>query len=57
MQINKISPFMRFHSPRDLCKWDKYDFENRFFSEWVEYNRIVVSVGTSYEMHCGFLPN
>ena len=66
IQINKImkTPFTAdfFDAPRDLSrgKWDKYDFENRFFSEWVEYNRIVVSrrVGTSYRecLLAGFPP-
>ena len=43
-----------FDAPRNLLRgeWDKYDFENLFFQEWVEYNRIVVSrrVGTSYRL-------
>ena len=51
-----------FDAPRDLLRgeWDHYDFENLFFQEWVEYNRIVVSrrVGTSYRecLLAGFPP-
>ena len=51
-----------FDAPRNLLRgeWDKYDFENLFFQEWVEYNRIVVSrrVGTSYRecLLAGFPP-
>lgn len=52
-----------FDAPRDLLRgeWDKYDFENPFFREWVEYNRIIVSrrVGTSYGecLLAGFPPD
>ena len=66
IQINKImgTQFTAdfFDAPRDLFRgeWDDYDFENRFFREWVEYNRIVVSrrVGTSYRecLLAGFPP-
>ena len=66
IQINKImgTQFTAdfFDAPRDLFRgeWDDYNFENRFFSEWVEYNRIVVSrrVGTSYRecLLAGFPP-
>jgi len=51
-----------FDAPRDLLRgeWDKYVFENLFFQEWVEYNRIIVSrrVGTSYRecLLAGFPP-
>ena len=66
IQINKImkTQFTAdfFDAPRDLFRgeWDDYDFENRFFREWVEYNRIVVfrRVGTSYRecLLAGFPP-
>ena len=51
-----------FDAPRDLLRgeWDQYVFENLFFQEWVEYNRIIVSrrVGTSYRecLLAGFPP-
>ena len=51
-----------FDAPRDLFRgeWDQYDFENLFFREWVEYNRVLVSrrVGTSYRecLLAGFPP-
>jgi hypothetical protein len=51
-----------FDAPRNLYRgnWDKYDFENLFFREWVEYNRVLVSrrVGTSYRecLLAGFPP-
>ena len=51
-----------FDAPRNLFRgeWDQYDFENLFFREWVEYNRVLVSrrVGTSYRecLLAGFPP-
>ena len=51
-----------FDAPRNLFRgeWDQYDFENLFFREWVEYNRILVSrrVGSSYRecLLAGFPP-
>ena len=51
-----------FDAPRNLLRgeWDQYDFENLFFREWVEYNRVLVSrrVGTSYRecLLAGFPP-
>ena len=51
-----------FDAPRNLFRgeWDQYDFENLFFQEWVEYNRVLVSrrVGTSYRecLLAGFPP-
>ena len=41
-----------FDAPRGLLRgdWDRYDSENRYFREWVEYNRIQIyrRVGSSY---------
>ena len=60
MKTNFTGAF--FDAPRNLLRgdWDKYDFENRFFREWVEYNRVLVSrrVGTSYRecLLAGFPP-
>ena len=60
MKTNFTGTF--FDAPRNLLRgdWDKYDFENRFFREWVEYNRVLVSrrVGSSYRecLLAGFPP-
>ena len=51
-----------FDAPRNLFrgKWDRYHVDNRYFREWIEYNRVVVSrrVGTSYReaLLAGFPP-
>ena len=51
-----------FDAPRNIFRgeWDRYHEDNRYFREWVEYNRIVVSrrVGTSYReaLLAGFPP-
>ena len=41
-----------FDAPRNIFRgeWDRYHDDNRYFQEWVEYNRIVVSrrVGTTF---------
>ena len=60
MDTNFTADF--FDAPRNLFRgeWDQYDFENLFFREWVEYNRVLVSrrVGTSYRecLLAGFPP-
>ena len=51
-----------FDAPRGLLRgdWDRYDSENRYFREWVEYNRIQIyrRVGSSYReaLLAGFPP-
>ncbi len=51
-----------FDAPRNIFRgdWDRYHPDNRYFHEWVQYNRIVVSrrVGTSYReaLLAGFPP-
>ena len=51
-----------FDAPRGLLRgdWDRYDMDNRYFREWVEYNRIQIyrRVGSSYReaLLAGFPP-
>ena len=49
-----------FDAPRGLLRgdWDRYDSENRYFREWVEYNRIQIyrRVGSVTGKHSSRVP-